>query len=166
MSMELLFGLALLLFLVAWGLWLLAISAGSRPGMIVGPVLVIALAAAVVVINGERGEEEREDYRIAIESLIDAVAEAQEAAYEADGAYTEDVPELRDRELTSYDTGLLVDTKDIDTTLVVEEDSYTVSGALEDELYTLEVERSADGGVEETRTCVAAPEGGCVDGTW
>lgn len=165
MSLELLFGLAIALFLVAWALWLFAVTSGFRLGMIGAPILVVVLAAAVVILNGERGDQQSEDYRERIEQFIAEVRSAQEATYEAEGEYADELPEL-DEQLLTIDGGVLQEEKTLEPTLTTSESGYTVTGVIEGESYSLEVERTGSGQAQETRTCTAAPDAGCVDGQW
>lgn len=175
MSLELLFGLALLAFLIAWIGWLIGISRGKRVPIIAGAVAVAAVGAAVVIINGQRQDQQREDFAEKITTYIGAVAEAQEEAYEADGAYKElpedqeMVPEIfgLDGDLVTYEGGTLQENETIESTLIrPSKNEYSISGRLGDEEYELEVTRSGET-VQEIRTCdVSGPVDRCVDGTW
>lgn len=175
MSLDLLFGLALLAFLLAWVGWLVGITRGGRIGIIGGSVAVLVIGVAIVLINGEREDQQREDFAEKIIRYLGAVADEQEAAYMADGAYLEPpedssmIPDLfgLSEELSTYEGGILQETEEVAAELTRErEDTYTISGRLGDESYTLEVSRQA-GSVEQTRTCdVSGPVAACVDGSW
>lgn len=175
MSLDLLFGLALAAFLAAWVGWLIGITRGRRAPILGGAVAVLALGVAIVLINGEREDQQREDFAEKITAYLGAVAEKQEAVYEADGAYIEP-PEDEDRllevlgvdeQLRTYDGGVLQETETIEPGLTREtEDSYTASGRLGDESYTLEVSRRG-GSVQRSGSCdVSGPVATCVEGTW
>jgi hypothetical protein len=164
MSIELLFGILMLVFIAAWGLWLFVISRHSKPAIIGGAGLLLVLATALVIVNGERIDNQRQEYRSKIEVFIERVSEAQEVEHRAQGSYSNRLPEL-DEELLRYEGGLLQEERDLSPRLAADGDEYTVSGQIASEAFTLEVERRG-GETVETRTCSASAEAGCVDGAW
>lgn len=175
MSLDLLFGLALIAFLVAWVAWLIGITRGQRIGIIGGAVAVVAVGVALVIINGQREEQQREDFAEKITAYLGAVAAGQEGAYDADGAYVDapedptEIPEIfgLSPEQATYEGGALQETESVAGTLTrPTKNEYTIEGRLGDEEYELEVTRSG-GSVQETGTCdVSGPVDRCVDETW
>lgn len=175
MSLDLLFGLALIAFLVAWVAWLVGITRGMRIGIIGGAVAVVVVGAALVIINGQREDQQREDFAEKITAYLGAVAAGQEEAYDADGAYVDapedpiEIPEIfgLSPEQATYEGGVLQETESVEADLTrPAKDEYTISGRLGDESYTLEVSRQGDS-VQQTRTCdVSGPVDRCVDETW
>lgn len=164
MNWELVFGLTIVLLLVAWGLWMLAISKGSRAGMVGGFVGVLVLCVCVVLVNGRRSDVKLEEYRTSIERFIDAVSASQEAAFEEDGEYLDELPEI-DEALLAFDAGLFQTETELEPALEVSRNGYTVTGTMGDQTYSLEVERIDEGTTEE-RTCSAAETAGCLAGEW
>lgn len=165
MGQELLFGLMLLALLAAWLFWVVSIASDSRAGMMASPVAVAVLVGAVVVVNGERQDSQRRDFRAQIERFIDEVVASEKQAYRTKGAYTDELPKLGD-EVLSSDGGPLQDEKTIESSLSAEGNQFTVTGKIDSESYTLEVIRSKSGQLEETRTCRASVAAGCNDGEW
>ena len=151
--------------MVVWALWLAAIVKGSRAGMVGGVLLLGGFIAAIVVVNGERGEAQHEDYRAAIERYISEVTTVQAQALDETGGYTEAIPELPD-EILVYSGGLFQDEEPIDTSVTASKRGYEVSGQIAGEMYKLTVERSAAGKSVESRSCEAEESAGCVDGQW
>lgn len=166
MGIELLFGLSILALVVAWALWLFWITRESNMGIIGGAVAVVLLAGLVVFVNYERQDEQREDYGDALRDYIAFVQEAQEQEFEQQGAYSEELPEVSE-ELGTYTGGALQDEQDLDPELTVpDQRSYALTVAVQGEVFTVTVDRTANGQVSEERTCEGSPEAGCVDGVW
>jgi hypothetical protein len=119
-----------------------------------------------VIINGQRLDDQRDEYRADIERFIGEVEVAEEAAFAEQGSYTEDLSVVSEGP-QAIDPGLLQMEVDLEPDLDgVSKDGYSVTGKIESQEYTLTVARSASGEIEETRTCSADASAGCIDGLW
>jgi hypothetical protein len=166
MGLDVLFGVVVAAFLAAWAIWLISISSDRRATILGTTVLVFLLAGAIVIVNGQRLDDQRDEYRADIERFIGEVEVAEEAAFAEQGSYTEDLSVVSEGP-QAIDPGLLQMEVDLEPKLDgVSKDGYSVTGKIESQEYTLTVARSASGEIEETRTCSADASAGCIDGLW
>lgn len=164
MGLDVVFGLLLIVFLVAWAGWLFGISRDYRPLVVGGAAAVVGVTVALLLVNSSRVDEQEEAYSSQVIVFMDAVEVAQEESYRADGSYSEELPDGT-QDLAVYDDGLLVNERDFKTELTVEGRSYKLNAEIEGLSFTLDVKRTG-GGVEQTRTCEGDAASGCSDGSW
>ena len=166
MGLDVLFGVVVAGFLAAWSIWMISISNDRRATILGTTVLVGLLAVAIIVINTQRLDDQRDSYRDDIVAFIDEAAAEEEEAFTEQETYVEDVPAVAEGD-RPIDGGVLQMEVALEPELDgASREGYSVSGKIESEEYTLTVSRTADGGTEEARTCSANESAGCVDEVW
>jgi hypothetical protein len=165
MDVELLFGLMLLAFIAVWALWLVAITRGFVPGVIGFLVGLLALFVGLVAINDERRDQQQERYGEALREFIAIVSEDQAAAWEQNGRYDGELPELGE-EIIDHPGSIFEQEQTLEPDLSGDRRGFEVQGSLGDQEFTRSVDRSRPGEPEETRTCTGTAAAGCDDGTW
>lgn len=165
MDTEFLFAVLLILIPVTVIAWISTIGLEKSPPFFVAPLILIGLVTAIVLVNNERQDVQKEEFGPVITGFLSEVEAAQASYFQENDEYSTDLEELGVTPPT-YDGGVLQTSETVEPTLASEgKTQFLTNGVIRAEEYELEVVGPPTQ-AETTRTCSASAEGGCKDGTW